>query len=745
MTFVTAGLALAGLVSTSIPILIFLLWRQRRKPVQWAAMRFLLEAYRKHRRRMRVEQLLLLAVRCLIVLLLGAALARPVLDAAGLLDEGGERVVYLVVDNGVSSGIQDADGAAALDALRTQALSIVDELAPGDRIGVITTAEPALGLIVPPTTDLAAARRAIETIAPEESASDLSSALSQLRSALALHANETSTLHAYLLSEFRLGSASLDEALPAVAASGDERFVLQASRPATAPRENISITSIDPVRQLVVAGAMDGSEQITVRLQRHGGDLGRTATQVRLGGESIATQPPRTVVWNAGQTEATAEFRIDFADQRELDVGLTASIDRDAQPADDVRYTVLSLRRQIRATVIDRRSFGTDRSIEALGSGDWISRALEPTESSAIEVVEVEPAALRPTDLRTTDVAVLIRPDLIEGDGWSLLRDFVDDGGLLMITPPGDLNIHQWTDPMRTALGLAWKLDREVTTAPAGRLLADEQPVSRVLGLISSDLSSLVQPVIVRRELGVDLDGSSGEALLTYDDGSPFVVADVPGTDDDETDSVSSSGLVVYFTAAPELAWTNLPSKPLMLPLFQELVRQGLSQIRARRPTRVGERPVLLGQRAATAIAHPDGATIAIDDARRPVRRLDRAGLYSVRDAGDRVLSTLPVNVDASATRPDPQPEAAVGLWLQRTGAWTFFDDERPGAALATAETGAPIAGLLLILVLILVVLESLLARWFSHANRSVEPGAAGSLAILPTMQDVRRPAGEGG
>ena len=33
MTFVTAGLAVAGAVSILIPILIFLLWRQRRTPI----------------------------------------------------------------------------------------------------------------------------------------------------------------------------------------------------------------------------------------------------------------------------------------------------------------------------------------------------------------------------------------------------------------------------------------------------------------------------------------------------------------------------------------------------------------------------------------------------------------------------------------------------------------------------------------------------------------------------------------
>lgn len=43
--------------------------------VHWATMRFLLAAQRKNSRRMRLEQLLLLLVRCLVVLLLILAMA----------------------------------------------------------------------------------------------------------------------------------------------------------------------------------------------------------------------------------------------------------------------------------------------------------------------------------------------------------------------------------------------------------------------------------------------------------------------------------------------------------------------------------------------------------------------------------------------------------------------------------------------------------------------------------------------
>ena len=53
--------------AASLPIIIHLLNRKRFRVVTWAAMRFLLAAQRKNTRRMRLEQLILLAVRTLLV------------------------------------------------------------------------------------------------------------------------------------------------------------------------------------------------------------------------------------------------------------------------------------------------------------------------------------------------------------------------------------------------------------------------------------------------------------------------------------------------------------------------------------------------------------------------------------------------------------------------------------------------------------------------------------------------------
>src|SRR6476646_4293728 len=61
--------------AAAIPVIIHLLNRKRFKIVTWAAMRFLLAAQKQNTRRMRLEQIILLAVRVLILLLVILAMA----------------------------------------------------------------------------------------------------------------------------------------------------------------------------------------------------------------------------------------------------------------------------------------------------------------------------------------------------------------------------------------------------------------------------------------------------------------------------------------------------------------------------------------------------------------------------------------------------------------------------------------------------------------------------------------------
>ena len=740
MMFVTTGLAIAGAVSIAVPILIHLLNRQRRRPIRWAAMRFLLEALHKHRRRLQLEQMLLLAVRCLILALLGAALARPFLEAAGMFEGAGSRVVYLVIDNGLASGARtngNGETSTVLSGSIDVALSLVEALGPGDSVGIITAARPATGLVVPPSSDHRAIIDLLRTLEPAEAPTDIHAAFGVLTSALQeLGSAEADRAVVYLLSDFRSGSAPLDRALPDVL-PGDTEPLLLMSPAAQAAIPNVQIVSIDPLRGLILSHGEGGSEQVTVQLARSGGDLTRDVTRVRLVGDGLPPIEPRVVEWAPGQTQEKVEFVVDLAgggsSVADGSVAISAVLDDDALGADNTRHTVLLSRNRVRALVVERRSFGTNPDLNRMPAGQWLVRALEPSDRSPIGVVEVDPAALDTVDTRGVDVTIVTRPDLLTEHGWSVLNSYVRTGGLLLLTPPGDANVHGWTDQLSKTLGLPWRIDLEVTEFEPGLRLSSEQPQSELLRLISADLPALVRPVTVDRLLAVGAQ-TRAETVLALSDGSPLVIAGSPLDADDDA-VASSAGLVVYLAVSPDLDWTNLPAQPLMVPLVHELIKQGIGLIKTGRRYDVGEQPALGLGPVAAAMVDPHGGEVSINAQGRPAVPLAHSGLWDVVDHARQRIGSVAVNIDPMAARTDPQDQAAVSEWLGKSGQWQVFSVEDPGQALRTADSGAPIAGILLGAVLALIILETALARWFSHALPQARPEGFG------TAQDMAEAA----
>src|SRR5258708_5544817 len=115
--FLAAGLAVA------VPIIIHLLFRQKTRTLPIGSVRFLHQVVREHRRRRRVRQWLLLALRMLAVLLLALLFARPYRDES--LRRGLEQEVVLLIDRSAS---MQAHGAARKTAFDRALLKARDEL-----------------------------------------------------------------------------------------------------------------------------------------------------------------------------------------------------------------------------------------------------------------------------------------------------------------------------------------------------------------------------------------------------------------------------------------------------------------------------------------------------------------------------------------------------------------------------------------------------------------------------------------
>src|SRR3954447_7062135 len=93
--FLNPGYLAAAAALVSVPVIIHLINRMRFKRIRWAAMEFLLKAQKRNRRRLIIEQLLLLALRCLLVALTGLLVLRFV--GFSFSDFAGKQGFHIVV------------------------------------------------------------------------------------------------------------------------------------------------------------------------------------------------------------------------------------------------------------------------------------------------------------------------------------------------------------------------------------------------------------------------------------------------------------------------------------------------------------------------------------------------------------------------------------------------------------------------------------------------------------------------
>ena len=101
MSFLNGILAF-GALAFLVPLAIHIFNRSRFRTVEWGAMHLLESVIRVNHRRFRIEQLILLLIRCAIPILLAFALARPVLTRARTMDSNAPVSIIVIVDNSYS-------------------------------------------------------------------------------------------------------------------------------------------------------------------------------------------------------------------------------------------------------------------------------------------------------------------------------------------------------------------------------------------------------------------------------------------------------------------------------------------------------------------------------------------------------------------------------------------------------------------------------------------------------------------
>jgi hypothetical protein len=198
-----AGLALG-------PIIIHLLNRRRYRIIDWAAAEFLLESFKKTKRRIRLEQLLLLAMRVGGVGMMGLALARPFVpdqSLAALLGTQARSDHVVILDDSYSMS-QALGGGTIFTRARAALLQISDRVQPEDTFAVLLTSANVGGASAPRPlfapahlTDRTAFKRDASALTPSDFATDLVPSLQAAFDIFANSANPEKRL--YILTDCR--------------------------------------------------------------------------------------------------------------------------------------------------------------------------------------------------------------------------------------------------------------------------------------------------------------------------------------------------------------------------------------------------------------------------------------------------------------------------------------------------------------------------------------------------------------
>ena len=600
----------AGLAAVSVPVLIHLLNKRRFRIVDWAAMDFLLDADKKNRRRIRLENLLLLLLRCAAVLLIGLLLARPSLPTrltAGLIDaEQFERIV--VLDDSLSTQARQGNE-SVWELSRKRVVDLVRALAdePSDNsLTLIVTSQPdqpvlhGAHLATTSVDDLVAT---IERLEAQDTPADLPAVLDELEDSLTGQpANVNRVL--YLYSDLRQRdwkAADTSEAAPLatlrrVSKLANGCFVIN-----VAEREdrNLTIVEVRPEGTLVegvlsrfdvVVANPSSVEARDVRVKFTAGDALPLQAEIERIPAGQTTSVPFSFTFSDEAVPGEGESPAVLAPKQvkvELQTSEQGADDR--LPADSIAYYPARLVRGIPTLVVDgdpSAAFGRSESF-------YLKRSLAPrgpvaSGVSADIVTESEFESLSLAKYQTIFLANVYRLGDKTSENLEKLERWVEAGGGLILMPGDQIDEQFFNEHYhRDGAGLSpLKLgsiqgDESETKWVQFQIDQTNHPVLKVFeGQNNPFLDNVKTFRWWGSSVKTDQAGNNVSVLARFND-----VDDSPAL----AEKAFGKGRVLVTSFPADADWSNWTSDPSYLIAMQELVRYMSSDRGDRGSLRVGQ------------------------------------------------------------------------------------------------------------------------------------------------------------
>jgi hypothetical protein len=594
------------------PILIHLLSRRRFRTVDWAAMEFLLDADRRNRRRIRLEHLLLLLLRCLIVLLIALLVARVFLEPTGLAARAvaGGRIEHIVLLDDSPSMEARAGAGTVFDETRDGLATFIRRTArrrPGDAFTLLATSRPdrpvlAGHLLAEDTAD--AAVRAVRNLEIADRSAAYDAALLDLEKRVGSPRGNLNR-QVLILTDFRRrdwqASAPGDPSAAGASATPGANDGAAAEAATETPEAGAAVTSADrrPGLPGLLARLADGVDGLAIADVGGAQAPNLAVTDIALGEKTVVAGVParfEVTVANYGPAdaadvdvtftaagavplrarldtvpaggEAAVPFTFTFGETGSARV--RAEIGADAVPRDNIRFAAPDVKPGVPILLVDGEPSSEYGETETF----YLHRALDPPGEvpSGNDVEVVSENRFEETPLHPFQVVVLANLYRLTEDRAAALADWVRDGGGLVVFLGDQVDAMVYNEQLRRAADLLGLVLTEVRGDPAEERWVHLVPQAAnhpVLRVFEGTQNPFLERVKFFRWWGTEVtakDTGSGRtrvlARFSDTDASPAVVETRLGR-----------GRVLTVTTTADAEWTNWCADPSYLVTVLEMTR----------------------------------------------------------------------------------------------------------------------------------------------------------------------------
>ena len=519
---------LIGMALAAIPIAIHLFHKRRFQETRWAAMRFLLEASRKNTRRLRLEQLLLLTLRTLILLLLPLALARPYIKSfANLFERQTRTHRILILDASFSMGYTTA-GESNFDRARRIARDIVEQTTAGNSLNLLHiagTGDPVI--IARPSFQTDDVIREIDKLRLSDEPAQILPALRAVNELLDAVPDATSR-EVILLTDFQQNSWAPD------ATQDQNQLRDQLIRIA----QNSQLRAIDvglvSAANVAVTGLTLAESNVIVdrpaRLQstiHNFSNAPATALKVSL---YVNGQPIQSQTVDVGANESLQiDYQHTFSETGNHEVEVRSADDN--LVIDNRRRLAVQVKQQINVLLVDGRNAGR----ASAGAAFYVERALNPPSRNQSRPTHIHTrihhdGELGSLNLDDFDCVIHCNVELFTQREAERMRAYTAAGGSLLFilgdqVNPKSYNSVLCSDPQ-------WLLPAQI----AGRVgnAADPQSLYRfatdslehpVLSVYRGNPGAGLERPLVLEYFQLQLGNNDrGRVILSFDSGDPVIV-----------------------------------------------------------------------------------------------------------------------------------------------------------------------------------------------------------------------------